>query len=108
MKFTYPSFYREAGEDAFTKAYRKRFNGLEPDRFAIRGFDVTFDVLLKLAHKNNLFETSKIVGLTEYTGNSFDYFNDWTSGYFNRACYLMGYEDLRIKEVKADDFKSNL
>ncbi len=108
LKFTYPSFYREAGEDAFTKAYRKRFNGLEPDRFAIRGFDVTFDVLLKLAHKNNLFETSKIVGLTEYTGNSFDYFNDWTSGYFNRACYLMGYEDLRIKEVKADDFKSNL
>ncbi len=108
LKFTYPSFYREAGEDAFTKAYRKRFNGLEPDRFAIRGFDVTFDVLLKLAHKNNLFETSKIVGLTEYTGNSFDYFNDWTSGYFNRACYLMGYEDLRIKEVKADDFKSYL
>lgn len=108
LKFTYPSFYREAGEDAFTKAYRKRFNGLEPDRFAIRGFDVTFDVLLKLAHKNNLFETSKIVGLTEYTGNSFDYFNDWTSGYFNRACYLMGYEDLRIIEVKADDFKSNL
>lgn len=108
LKFTYPSFYREAGEDAFIKAYRKRFNGLEPDRFAIRGFDVTFDVLLKLAHKNNLFETSKIVGLTEYTGNSFDYFNDWTSGYFNRACYLMGYEDLRIKEVKADDFKSNL
>ncbi|RIV72380.1 LysM peptidoglycan-binding domain-containing protein [Flagellimonas aequoris] len=108
LKFTYPSFYREVGEDTFTKAYEKRFNGNRPDRYAIRGFDVTFDVLLKLAHKNNLFETSKIIGLTEYTGNSFDYFNDWTSGYFNKACYIMEYEDLQIKEVKLDDLKSNL
>ncbi|WP_228238983.1 LysM peptidoglycan-binding domain-containing protein [Allomuricauda sp. M10] len=108
LRFTYPSFYREVGEDTFTKAYAKRFNGNQPDRYAIRGFDVTFDVLLKLAHRNNLFETSKIIGLTEYTGNSFDYFNDWTSGYFNRACYIMQYEDLQIKEVKQDDLKSNL
>ncbi len=108
LKFTYPSLYREAGNDSFVKAYQKRFNGLKPDRYAVRGFDVTFDVLLKLAHKNNLFETSKIIGLTEYTGNSFDYFNNWTSGYFNRACYIMEYDSLEIKEVKLDDLKSNL
>ncbi|SNY99388.1 LysM peptidoglycan-binding domain-containing protein [Flagellimonas pacifica] len=103
LKFSYPSFYREASNDAFTKAYRKRYKGLKPDRYAVRGFDVTFDVLLKLAHKNNLFETSKIIGLTEYTGNSFNYFNDWTSGYYNKACYLMEYDSLRIKEIKLDD-----
>ena len=108
LRFTYPSFYRVTSEDAFTKAYKKRFKGLKPDRYAVRGFDVTFDVLLKLAHKNNLFETSKIIGLTEYTGNSFNYFNDWTSGYYNRACYLMEYDNLQIKEVKLDDLKSNL
>lgn len=108
LKFTYPSLYREAGNDSFVKAYQKRFNGLQPDRYAVRGFDVTFDVLLKLAHKNNLFETSKIIGLTEYTGNSFDYFNNWTLGYFNRACYIMEYDNLEIKEVKLDDLKSNL
>ena len=108
LRFTYPSFYREAANDTFVAAYEKRYNGLKPDRYAVRGFDVTFDVLLKLAHKNNLFETSKIIGLTEYTGNSFDYLNDWTSGYFNRACYIMMYEDLQIKEVNPDDIKSNL
>ncbi|WP_108425407.1 LysM peptidoglycan-binding domain-containing protein [Flagellimonas amoyensis] len=108
LQFTYPSFYREAGNDTFVAAYEKRYNGLKPDRYAVRGFDVTFDILLKLAHKNNLFETSKIIGLTEYTGNSFDYLNDWTSGYFNRACYIMKYEDLQIKEVNLDDIKSNL
>ena len=108
LRFTYPSFYREAGNDFFTKAYQKRYNGLRPDRYAVRGFDVTYDVLLKLAHKNNLFETSKIIGQTEYTGNSFDYINDWSSGYFNRACYIMEYDNLQIKEVKLDDLKSNL
>ena len=65
LRFTYPSFYRKAANDAFTKAYSKRYKGLKPDRYAVRGFDVTFDALLKLAHKNNLFETSTIIGLTE-------------------------------------------
>ncbi|NAY93162.1 LysM peptidoglycan-binding domain-containing protein [Muricauda sp. JGD-17] len=108
LRFTYPSFYKGIDNDAFTRAYRKRYRGLIPNRYAARGFDVTFDVLLKLAHKNNLFETSKIIGLTEYTGNSFNYFNDWTSGYYNKACYLMEYDSLQIKEVQLNDLKSNL
>ncbi len=103
LRFAYPSFYRESGSDTFTKAYRKKYKGLKPDRYAVRGFDVTFDVLLKLAHKNNLFETSKIIGLTEYTGNSFNYFNNKSSGYYNKASYLMEYDSLRIKEIKLDD-----
>ncbi|WP_421803896.1 LysM peptidoglycan-binding domain-containing protein [Flagellimonas sp.] len=109
LKFTYPSFYRETVDDTFTRAYTKKYDGLLPDRYAVRGFDVTMDVLLKLAYKKNLFETSKYIGLTEYAGNGFDYYNDWTSGYFNRACYIMEYDDLRIKEVEQkNDSKSNL
>ncbi|SHG95489.1 LysM peptidoglycan-binding domain-containing protein [Flagellimonas flava] len=103
LRFAYPSFYRQAGSDAFTKAYEKKYRGLKPDRYAVRGFDLTFDVLLKLAHKNNLFQTSQIVGLTEYTGNSFNYFNEMASGYYNKASYLMEYDSLRIKEIKLDD-----
>ncbi len=103
LKFTYPSFYREVANDAFTKAYQKKYNGVKPDRYAVRGFDVTFDILLKLAHKNNLFETSKIIGLTEYAGNSFNYYNDLSSGYYNKASYLMEYDSLRIKEIKLND-----
>lgn len=108
LKFTYPSFYKESADDTFTRAYMKKYNGLLPDRYAIRGFDVTMDVLLKLAYKKNLFETSKYIGLTEYAGNGFDYLNDWTSGYFNRACYIMEYDNLTIKEVETNDSKSNL
>lgn len=108
LRFLYPSFYREARNDAFTKAYRKRFKGIKPDRYATRGFDLTYDVLLKLAHKNNLFETSKIIGLTEYSGNRFDYYKDWSSGYHNNAAYIMEYDSLQIKQVQLDDLESNL
>lgn len=104
IRFTYPSPYKTVNHNTFVSTYQKRFKGLRPNRYAVRGFDITFDILLKLAHKNNLFETSAMVGLTEYTGNRFNYFNSWTAGYYNKACYLMEYDALRIKEIPLHDF----
>ncbi|MEM9143658.1 MAG: peptidoglycan-binding protein LysM, partial [Bacteroidota bacterium] len=99
LRFTYPSVYREVENNAFVRNYRRRF-GDAPDRYAVRGFDITYDLLLKLAYKNHLMEASQLVGKTEYTGNAFDYEKDFASGYHNNASYIMGYEDLRIKEIK--------
>jgi len=99
LHFTYPSVYREASNSAFVEAYSKRFGDV-PDRYAVRGFDLTYDLLLKLAYKNNLMEVSKIIGETEYTGNKFSYEKDRTSGYFNQASYIMAIEDLRVVELK--------
>ncbi|WP_289644838.1 LysM peptidoglycan-binding domain-containing protein [Maribacter aestuarii] len=99
LNFTYPSVYREVGTNSFVKRYRKRF-GDDPDRYAVRGFDLTFDLLLKLAYKNDLIDISKFVGSTEYNGNKFDYEKDATSGYFNQASYIMAYENMRIKELE--------
>lgn len=99
LHFTYPSVFREAGNSAFVKAYSQRF-GDTPDRYAVRGFDLTYDLLLKLAYKNNLMDVSKIIGETEYTGNKFSYEKDMTSGYFNQASYIMAIEDLRVVELK--------
>lgn len=98
LNFTYPSVYREAKNNSFAKRYRKKF-GDTPDRYAVRGFDLTYDLLLKLAYKNNLIEVSKMIGKTEYTGNKFSYEKDFTSGYFNQASYILSYEDMRIKEL---------
>ncbi|MEM8508312.1 MAG: LysM peptidoglycan-binding domain-containing protein [Bacteroidota bacterium] len=98
LKFTFPSSYRMIEDNAFTKAYEKKFGHL-PDRYAVRGFDLTMDLLLKVAYKRNLFETERIIGQTEYTGNRFNYYNDWSSGFFNQATYLMKYEKLRINQL---------
>ncbi|WP_241240829.1 LysM peptidoglycan-binding domain-containing protein [Maribacter sp. MJ134] len=99
LNFTYPSVYREVTSNAFVKRYRKRF-GDAPDKFAVRGFDLTYDLLLKLAYKNDLIDISKFIGATEYNGNKFDYEKDATSGYFNKASYIMAYEDMAIKQIE--------
>jgi len=99
LNFTYPSVYREVSNSAFVDSYRKRF-GDTPDRYAVRGFDITYDLLLKLAYKNNLMEISKIIGETEYTGNKFSYERDMRSGYFNQASYIIAMDDLRVIELK--------
>lgn len=99
LRFTYPSVNREISNNSFVSRYRKKF-GEDPDKYAVRGFDLTYDVLLKLAYKNNLLEAAQLVGSTEYNGNKFDYAKDATSGYFNQASYIMGYEDMIIKQLQ--------
>ncbi len=99
LHFTYPSVYKMPESTAFSRRYEKRFGSL-PDRYAVRGFDVTYDLLLKLAYKNNLMEASKYIGETEYAGNKFDYEIHPSMGYFNQASYIMTFEDLTIKQVQ--------
>ncbi len=99
LKFTYPSVHREPANDSFVRRYRKRF-GDSPDSYAVHGFDMTFDLLLKLAYKNNLMEVSKLIGETEYTGNKFSYEKSFSSGYFNQSAYIMEYNEMRIQQIK--------
>lgn len=99
LNFTYPSVYREPVSNSFTRRYKRKF-GSNPDRYAVRGFDLTYDLLLKLAYKNNLIEASKLIGKTEYLGNKFSYQKKDGSGYFNQACYIMSLEDMQITQVK--------
>ncbi|WP_223883315.1 LysM peptidoglycan-binding domain-containing protein [Arenibacter lacus] len=98
LRFTYPSASREVGNNSFTRAYRAKF-GAEPDMYAVRGFDIAYDLLLKLAYKNNLMDASKLIGGTEYTGNKFDYVQKINSGYFNNAAYIMGFQDMKVVEI---------
>lgn len=98
LHFTYPSVYREVSSGSFVRRYKEKF-GDAPDKFAVRGFDITYDLLLKLAYKNDLLSVSKFIGETEYSGNKFDYEKDISSGYFNKASYIMGYDNMWIKEL---------
>ncbi|MBU2996586.1 LysM peptidoglycan-binding domain-containing protein [Cellulophaga baltica] len=100
LSFTYPSIEGDEKYDSFEKAYKRKFSGKTPDKFARRGFDLTFDVLLKLAFKQDLFEASKFVGETTYSANKFDYQNKGASGFYNNSSYIMAYDNMWIKEIK--------
>lgn len=99
LGFTFPSIEKEVGSNSFVKMYRRKY-GIEPDRYAVRGFDITFDILLKLAYKNNLFEAGKSIGETSYNANKFNYMKQATSGYYNQSAYIVSYDKMMIVEVE--------
>ena len=99
LNFTYPSVNRQVANNSFVERYRKRF-GDDPDRYAVRGFDLTYDLLLKLAYKNDLIDVSRFIGETEYNGNKFNYERKGVAGYYNQSSYIMMIDDLRIKELE--------
>lgn len=103
LKFTYPSVDKEFNgdsENAFVASYIEKY-GVVPNTYAVRGFDVTFDVLLRLATAENLVASMEEEGTTEYVENKFDYDKKPSGSYINKAIYILRYgEDLKLKVVQ--------
>ncbi len=101
LKLLYPSMTREnhsAEAVAFENAY-KRENKVFPSQYAVRGFDVTFDTLLRLAQDRNFSETAS-ADPTERIESKFQYQKD-TEGYVNKGVYILQYnEDLTVSEAQ--------
>lgn len=101
LKFHYPSVrkdYDESMSNSFVKAYKEEF-GVYPSKYAARGFDVTLDILLRLASEDNLYEASNEVFETKYIENKFRYTKSLYGGYINEAVYIIKYDNLRIVEA---------
>ena len=102
LKFHYPSVNKDFDEykfNSFVKAYRKVY-GVSPSRYVSRGFDITLDLLMRLASDENLYQASKDTIETEYIENKFRYNKSMFGGYINEAVYIVKYNNLRI--VKAN------
>ena len=102
LKFHYPSVnrgYNSADHKGFKKRYREIYQG-DPNRYVIRGFDLTMDLLLRLASAESLFDASPAGLETEYVGNKFRYFKKLFGGYYNQSGYIVKYDNLDIVEVK--------
>jgi LysM repeat protein/ABC-type branched-subunit amino acid transport system substrate-binding protein len=101
LKFHYPSIHKRFDEqrsNGFVKAYKAEF-GVSPSKYVARGFDITIDILLRLAAEENLYEASKEVIETEYIENKFRYNKSLFGGYVNEAVYIVKYDDLKIVEA---------
>ncbi|NNM23788.1 MAG: LysM peptidoglycan-binding domain-containing protein [Flavobacteriaceae bacterium] len=103
LQFTFPSIsksYDYNEKNAFLTSYKNKF-GVLPNRFAVRGFDVTYDVILRLASEGNVYDAIDSDLETEYIENKFRYQKKMFSGYSNQAFYILKYnEDLRFEVVK--------
>lgn len=103
LKLHFPSIDKEfdaTGTASFIARYHEKY-GVVPNTYAIRGFDVTFDTLLRMASAESLMESMEAEGTTEYVENKFDYEKRNTGGYLNKAIYIMAYGDgLKLNVVK--------
>jgi hypothetical protein len=101
LKLMYPSMTRENTTPQamlFEKNFKLK-NKVTPNAFAIRGFDVTFDALMRLSQTNGFFESANQV--TEQVESKFDYFKNETGGFANKGLYILYYDaDLIVKEAK--------
>jgi LysM repeat protein len=101
LKLMYPSITRENSSveaQIFEKEYRKK-NKIAPSTYATRGFDVTFDTMMRLAQDKKYQETVDSMA-TEQVDNKFEYYKKPDGGYTNKGIYILHYDtDLTIKEA---------
>ena len=101
LNFTFPSVNRNVGDEdrtPFLVSYKNKY-GVTPNRYAIRGFDVTSDVLLRLASEKDIYEAIMPESETVYIENKFRYEKSNTRGYCNEAAYILKYNNQLKFEV---------
>ena len=91
--------YNENDNNSFVKKYKSIYN-ITPDASAVKGFDLTMDVVLRLVSFNDIYMSVNEAPLTEYVENKFAYRKKLFGGYYNDTVYLVKYDDLTIVEVK--------
>jgi LysM repeat protein len=101
LHLMYPSATRENNSpeaQMFMNSYRKK-NKVNPSTYAIRGFDITFDTMMRLAQDKTYQETAETM-ITEQVESKFEYHKKEDGGYINKGLYILYYDtDLTIKEA---------
>ena len=102
LSFHFPSAECPTDEKPFEQ-FRQRFYrayNMMPNRDATRGFDVTLDVILRLAYKDDLYEANKWVPRTRLYEGKFQYGKKLLGGYENQGTFIVKFDDLELKEVR--------
>ena len=101
LKLMYPSVTRENESPealVFEKEFKKK-NKIYPSAFATRGFDITFDTMMRLSQDKKYQETVDNTA-TEQVDNKFEFYKKEDGGYINKGVYILYYDtDLTIKEA---------
>ena len=93
---TKPNYTKEAMN--FVRKYKIKYK-VNPNKYAIRGFDVTFDTLLRLAQDKS-FEQTIQESNTEQIENRFFYEKNEAKGYCNTGIYILYFDaDSILKSV---------
>ncbi|CAM4138299.1 LysM peptidoglycan-binding domain-containing protein [Flavobacterium weaverense] len=102
LNLMYPSVNRENESPEaliFEKEFKKK-NRIDPTVFATRGFDLTFDTMMRMSQGEKYQDTVEN-SATEQVDNKFEFYKQESGGYANKGIYILYYDtDLTIKEAK--------
>ena len=102
LSFTFTSGHHPLNKfefNAFQERYIKFF-GKPPNREAIRAYDLTLDLVLRIIYQGKLNNSSENIGETEYQENRFWYKKTQKKGFVNTAFYLLQHKEYDIYEIK--------
>lgn len=94
LKMLYPSVTNDAPNNANAAVFNRMFkekNGVFPNQFATRGFDVTFDVIVRL-FQDAPFDEVMDTKATEQVENRFEYVSQ-NGGNYNNGVFIMQYAE---------------
>jgi len=104
LGFQFPSIDKqgdiEGGLKTFVAKYKEKY-GVAPNNYAIRGFDLTLDTLLRLATAEDLYASAESGIETKYLENKFKYIKAAQDGFYNEAVYVLKYgPGLVLQEIE--------
>lgn len=92
LNFHYPSANKivDGTDDLFLVNYKSKY-GLSPNSYAVRGYDLTYDVILRLCASNQISDLNTLNLETEHLENKFKYILNKDGGIVNQASYIVKY-----------------
>ncbi len=101
LRLLYPSLTRDnesADATIFEREYKEK-NKIFPNRYAVRGFDVTFDTLLRLSQEKSYLQTLETT-VSEQVANKFDYEQKSSGAFVNTGYFILYYDtDMTVRTI---------
>ena len=100
LNFTYSSMTKPTTIDtlnSFTSGYIDLFGNF-PNKDVVKAFDITTDILLRLALHKKLDKSFKY-GDQKYIQNTYNYVKDSLGGYINNGFYILKHSEYSVDEI---------
>lgn len=96
VHFHYPSNsfidYDHASFQQFEAAFKRKYYNL-PSSYAVEGFDVTYDLLMRLAEGSDFFDQ----GVSERISTKYEFIENTSGGLLNKGIFIIKYDGLEEK-----------
>ncbi|HFX17769.1 MAG TPA: LysM peptidoglycan-binding domain-containing protein, partial [Flavobacteriales bacterium] len=100
LNYHFPSKMIRLIKPDFAKKFKEKYHTL-PDFVAVNGFDTTFDLLLRAANADNLFEGLQKIGRTSQTSKVYLYKHKPNTGFKNQGSVILRIgKDLNLHRVE--------